>query len=208
MPQMMKTLSFSIVTHIPFLTEMAIGFGIYLICLLLFFRKKKPLHNFWLAILFIYLGALWGATISLSPPNMWHYSAKSTAFAIKQIQWVPFVSAGNILHNSIRIGNYKEFIRIVGGNFIMLMPLGVLIPLINPRFRLARMVLVAILVPVGIEGLQLVSNILMGNSVRTVEMEDVILNAAGCILAYLIFAGLRSLFQPKKKGKHYSAGRQ
>jgi glycopeptide antibiotics resistance protein len=194
-------LIFRIILRNPMIVAMAVGLIVYLICLILFFRHKKPLHNFYLALLFMYLAVVVSLTIFIPLPNMWHISAKSTAHAIASIEWIPFVSSANMLKNSIRINNYKEFIRIIGGNFILLMPLGVLVPLINPRFRLGRMIAVAVLVPVGIEGLQLLYNILIGSVIRSVQVEDVILNAAGCIIAYLIFAGLRNLFKPKRKGR-------
>jgi glycopeptide antibiotics resistance protein len=183
---------------------MAAGLIVYVICLIFFFNRKKPLQNFLLLVLFVYIGALVSLTMVIPMPNAWHISAKSTQWAIKQIDWVPFESAGNMLHNSIRIGKYKEFLRVVGGNFAMLMPLGILVPFINPRFKLGRMTALSLLVPIGIEGLQLLNNILSGTILRSVEVEDVILNAAGCLLAYLIFAGLRKLFKPKHKGRRYS----
>lgn len=183
---------------------MAAGLLVYFVCLPLFFRRKKPMQNFFLAILFMYLAVVFELTISIPLPQHWHINAKATAWAISQIDWIPFESAANILHNSIRIGSFKEFFRVIGGNFIMLMPLGILVPLINPRFRFGRMLALSILVPAGIEGLQLLGNILSGSATRNVEMEDVILNAAGCFFAYLIFAGLRGLFGPKHRGRHYS----
>ncbi len=204
MTKVIKNISFPSLPNVPFLPEIAAGLVLYLICLLLFFRHKKISQKIFLAVLFVYLAVVASLTIAVTPPSMWHISAKSTALAVKSIHWVPFESAGNMLHNSIAANNYKEFLRIVGGNFIMLIPLGILVPLINPRFRLGRMIAVAILVPVGIEGLQLLNNILMGAVIRSVEMEDVVLNAAGCIIGYLIFAGLQRLFKPKRKGHHYS----
>ena len=203
MTKAVNMIPFSFLFKSSLLNAAAVGLILYLICLVLFFRHKKPLQNFFLALLFIYLSAVASITISITMPNMWHISAKSTALAIKNIQWIPFLSAGNMLHNSIVIGSFKEFFRVIGGNLVMLMPLGILVPLINPRFRLGHMIAVAILVPTGIESLQLLGNILIGSVIRSVEMEDVILNATGCILAYLIFAGLRTLFVPKHRGRHY-----
>lgn len=208
MQNLFESFSIQFVLQIHYLAEMAAALVLYIICLFLFFRRKTPAQKFWLGVLFVYLGVIWGITVSLPLPNAWHINAKNTTFVLKNIQWIPFRSAGNILHNSFVTGNFKECFRVIGGNFIMLMPLGVLVPLCNSNFRIGRMVLVAILVPVGIEGLQLVGNILSGSAIRTVEMEDVVLNAAGCILAYLVFAGLRNLFRPKKKKKRYASARR
>ncbi len=189
---------------LPYLPAMGIGLILYVICYFLFFRRKKPLQKFCLALLFIYLAVVASLTVPAALPARWHATAKSVDLAWKSIQWIPFRSAGNMLRNSILSNNYKEFLHVIGGNFIMLMPLGILIPLINPRFRLGRMIAVAILVPVGIEGLQLLGNILVGSVIRSVEVEDVLLNALGCILAYLIFAGLRKLAQPKRRVRRRS----
>lgn len=196
---MSKTVFFSFLSRFGF--PLLAGLIVYILCFILFFRHKKPFQNFWLAILFLYLAVVIDLTIPITLPQL-HMNAKSTAWAVSQINWIPFQSAGNILKNSIRIGNFKEFFRVIGGNFVLLMPLGVLVPLINPRFRLGRMIAVSLLVPIGIEGLQLLHNILTGSVTRSVEMEDVVLNAAGCLLAYLIFAGLRKLFHPGRTAKH------
>jgi glycopeptide antibiotics resistance protein len=204
MSKIIKAGSFSSLAVHPVFVAMAVGLVLYFICLILFFRNKRPLQNFYLALLFIYLAVVAMLTVSIPLPGLWRISAKSTAYAISRIEWIPFVSSANILKNSIKIGNFKEFLRVIGGNFIMLMPLGILVPLINPRFRLGHMIAVAILVPVGIEGLQLLNNILLGAASRNVQVEDVIFNAAGCLLAYLIFAGFRRMFKPKRKARHVS----
>lgn len=179
------------------------AFILYLICLLLFFRRKGIGKNICIALLFLYTGALFSLTVPVVLPQYQHISDASTEWAIHSIEWVPFISASNIFHNAAASGNWKEFVRIIVGNFIALMPLAILVPLINPKFRFGRMLLLAILVPVCIEGLQLVGNILSGTVIRTVEVEDVILNASGCIFAYLIFAGIRKVHSPKHYGRHY-----
>ncbi len=199
MQQILKSGSYSVLIHNPVCIALAAGLVLYLICLFLFFHHKRPLQKFYLAILFLYLTVIAFLAITITPPGTWHPSAKATAQIIDKIEWVPFVSSANMLNHSIRTGNYNAFIRIIGGNFVVLMPLGVFLPLINPKFRLGRMTLVAILVPVGIESTQLICNILMGSAVRYVQVEDVILNGAGCLLAYVIFAGLHKRFKPKAR---------
>jgi glycopeptide antibiotics resistance protein len=204
MSKIIKTASFSSLIVHPVFVAMTAGLILYFICLILFFRHKRPLQNFFMALLFMYLAVVAMITISIPLPSLWHISAKSTKYVVSNIEWIPFVSSANMLKNSIRIGNFKEFLRVIGGNFVLLLPLGILVPLINPHFRLGRMIAVAILVPVGIEGLQLLNNILMGATIRNVQVEDVILNAAGCLIGYLIFAGLRNLFKPKRNARHIS----
>jgi glycopeptide antibiotics resistance protein len=201
MQQILKSITFSVLIHNHAYIALAVGLVLYLVCLFLFFRHKKPVQKFYLAILFLYLSVIASLTFTIMPLDTWHSSAKATAQIIGKIEWIPFVSSANMLKNSIRTGNYGAFIRIIVGNFVVLMPLGVFLPLINPKFRLGRMTVVSILVPVGIEGIQLIGNILMGSAVRYVQVEDVILNGTGCLLAYVVCAGVRSRFRPKTKAK-------
>ena len=75
---------------------MLAGLIVYVICLIFFFNRRKPLQNFLLLLLFVYIGALASLTMVIPMPSAWHISAKSTQWAIKQIAWVPFESAGNM----------------------------------------------------------------------------------------------------------------
>lgn len=184
------------------LVPAGLGLAVFFVFFLLFFRRNRPAKNILLAVLFLYLAIVASLTLSFSPPSLWRVSPKSTEWVVGNIVWVPFESAKNIFHNAVSADNMKEFFRVIGGNFVMLMPLGVLVPLISPRFRAGRMLLLSLFVPILIEGLQLLNNILMGAVLRSVETEDVLLNAAGCFLVYLIFAGLRRIFRPKYKAKH------
>jgi glycopeptide antibiotics resistance protein len=206
MPNFLKSFSVSSLIGNPVFIAAVVGLGLYLICLILFFRHKKRSQNFCLALLFMYMAVIAYLAVPIALPSQWHISAKSTAHAIRSIEWIPFTSSSNLLKNAVKSGNYKAFLYIIGGNFGVLMPLGILLPLGNPRFRLGRIAAVAVLVPIGIEGLQLVYNILVGSVVRYVQVEDVILNAAGCLIAYWIFTGLRRLFRPKSKSRRKQKG--
>jgi glycopeptide antibiotics resistance protein len=175
----------------------------YLICFVLFFRKKGPGRNIAIALLFLYAGILFALTVPVVMPARWHISPAATDWAIHSIGWVPFLSASNLLQNASASGNWTEFIRVIGGNVLVFLPLGILVPLVNPKFRFGRMLLLAILVPVCIESLQLAGNILSGTVIRTVETEDVILNAAGCLIGYLLYAGIHRARTPRHYAKHY-----
>lgn len=189
------------------LFTLGIGLAVYLLFYFLCFKKNKKSKNICLAILFLYLAVVASITLSFSPPSLWRVDPKSTSWVIGNINWVPFESARNIFHNAVSANNMKEFFRVVGGNFALLIPLGILVPLINPRFRLGRMAVLSLAVPICIEGIQLLNNILMGAVLRSVEVEDVLLNATGCFFAYLIFAGLRRMFQPRHKARHARSDR-
>lgn len=175
--------------------------GALLFLALWLFRFRRPLadgrkrRNALLCLLFLYCGAVCALTLRVTLPAGWRLTAENTARALASVRWLPFESAASIFRNSVAIGTMKYFIRIIGGNFVMLLPLGILLPLIWPRLRAWQMAVVAVLVPLCIECLQLVDNIL-GGMVRAVEMEDLVLNACGCLLGY----GFLSLFRLLRRG--------
>jgi glycopeptide antibiotics resistance protein len=84
----------------------------------------------------------------------------------------------------------------------MLMPLGLLVPLIFKRVRFLRMLLTAVIVSVFIETMQLLGNIIYGSPHRDVNIDDVIFNVSGCIIAYIVFAVFRKLFKPVNRRKN------
>lgn len=70
----------------------------------------------------------------------------------------------------------------VGGNLVLLMPLGVLLPVLSSRLRgTARLVVAVLLVSLGIEAAQ---GLLIEG--RSFDVDDVILNTAGAVLAYAL----------------------
>lgn len=169
---------------------------LYLICLLLFFRRTSPGKNVAIALLFLYAGAL----ISLSLPPAWTdgrlVTPASTEWAVHSVQWTPSLAFSGF-------GDWKTLLRSTGADFAVLMPLAVLVPLVNPKFRLGRMLVLSILVSACMEGLQLTGNILAGTAVHPVRADDVIWNVAGCMLVSLLFAGYRRFRSPRHTAKHY-----
>lgn len=76
----------------------------------------------------------------------------------------------------------KEAAIAIGGNLLLLAPLGVLLPMLSSRLRgPLRLTIIAALVSLGIETLQ--GLVISG---RTFDVDDIILNAAGVLLAYLV----------------------
>ena len=72
------------------------------------------------------------------------------------------------------------------GNLALLLPLGILLPLISHRFRtLKRVLLLALCLSVGIEASQFVLRF-FGN-LRAVDIDDVILNTLGACLGFAFY---------------------
>jgi len=83
------------------------------------------------------------------------------------------------------------------GNFIMLFPLGIYLPLLLKRLRrlsgFFAVLLIAFLVSLGIEVLQLAS------SYRSTDIDDLILNTMGACLGFVTYQLLKIIFSEKKK---------
>ena len=161
------------------------------------YRKHSLFQKFCYLLLYTYLGALISLTIPIILPGAWNISSGAAAYAFENINLIPFAASWEILKNCVLIDNYREFWRLIGGNFIMLMPLGILIPSIGRRFGAPQIFLTALFTSLGVELLQLCGNILHGGLIRTVEIDDVILNVLGCMAAYAVYCIAHRAFGAK-----------
>jgi len=90
---------------------------------------------------------------------------------------------------------YQTFGKQILGNFVMLLPLGIYVPLIYTSFRKAynffAVLLICFLVSVGIELLQLAT------SYRSADIDDVILNTLGGATGFIIYQLIKTIVSPK-----------
>lgn len=76
----------------------------------------------------------------------------------------------------------QEAARQIGGNLVLLAPLGILLPVVFPRLRsLSRIAIAAVLISAGVETVQ--GSFVPG---RAFDIDDVLLNVAGVLVAYLL----------------------
>jgi glycopeptide antibiotics resistance protein len=96
---------------------------------------------------------------------------------------VPMQTIGELLGRT----SSNEAIRQIGGNLGLLVPLGFLLPALLPRLRGWRVfALSALGVSVGIEAVQYLERA-SGLVARSVDVDDVILNASGALLGFLLY---------------------
>jgi glycopeptide antibiotics resistance protein len=83
------------------------------------------------------------------------------------------------------INRYDTLDKQVAGNFIMLLPLGIYLPLLHRKLRkisgFFAVLLISFLVSVGIETLQLAT------SYRSTDVDDIMLNTIGACLGFFIY---------------------
>jgi glycopeptide antibiotics resistance protein len=96
---------------------------------------------------------------------------------------VPMQTIGELLGRT----SSSQAVRQIGGNLGLLVPLGFLLPALLPRLRgWHAFALSALGVSVGIEAMQFLGRA-SGLVARSVDIDDVILNAAGALLGFLLY---------------------
>ena len=91
---------------------------------------------------------------------------------------------------------YQTLGKQIVGNFVMLLPLGIYLPLLYTRLRKAysffAVLLICFLVSVCIELLQLAT------SYRSTDIDDVILNTLGGGVGFIIYLLIKTIISPKR----------
>ena len=95
------------------------------------------------------------------------------------------------------INIYQTLSKQIMGNFVLLLPLGIYLPLMYRRLRTVYhfflVLLICFIVSVGIELLQLAT------SFRSTDIDDVLLNTLGGAIGFLIYQFIRAVVIPKNK---------
>ncbi|WML44558.1 VanZ family protein [Neobacillus sp. PS3-40] len=94
----------------------------------------------------------------------------------------------------------KLIVKNVGGNILMLMPLGFFMPILWGKFeRLENTIMIGFLVSLSVECLQFLELLLGLGMTRTVDIDDVICNVLGTFLGYFIYKLIITLLGKRKK---------
>lgn len=84
-------------------------------------------------------------------------------------------------------------------NFIMLAPLGVLLPIVYTTMKPRKIVMILILTPFTIEVIQALGSWIMQGRWKQADINDFLLNTAGAIIGYLVYLMITRLFPSFKK---------
>lgn len=142
-----------------------------------------------LAMLWVLLGvySLWAADLLFAPIAFDPRVIASQSWLRENISaWTNVVPCRTIAQLLAR-SSPDQAVRQIGGNLGLLLPLGLFGPVLVPRLRPMRgLLLAASLVSVGIETLQFVGS-LAGVIGRSVDIDDVILNVIGALLGWAVW---------------------
>ncbi|MEU6852556.1 VanZ family protein [Actinacidiphila alni] len=128
------------------------------------------------------------------------------AVALAKVTLVPSPSSDALIHTNLKPGdsirayldqpNVRDTVKQIGGNILLGVPFGILLPVLFPKARgLLRVVVLTALVMLLVETAQ--GAIVEG---RAFDIDDVILNTSGALIGYLLL-GLRlgRALHPRRK---------
>lgn len=89
---------------------------------------------------------------------------------------------------ALRRGPASGQFRLLIGNIVAFVPLGLLLPIVAPRARsLAAVFLAALALSAAIELGQLAVSLMIGFAYRSTDVDDIILNVLGAVIGYGAF---------------------
>ncbi|WP_349307970.1 MULTISPECIES: VanZ family protein [unclassified Streptomyces] len=114
------------------------------------------------------------------------------AVVLAKLTLQPSPASVKLIHTNLRPGDsirqyidqpaFRDTVKQIGGNLVLGVPFGILLPMLVPKARgLLRVVLVTALVMLMVETVQ--GAIVVG---RAFDIDDVILNTTGALIGYLL----------------------
>jgi len=176
----------------------AISFPIYLILLFIEKKRGEKLKTIMLHSLFyFYVVAVMGVTLFPLPIAQSVIEHGRRYNYLESNNFIPF----KFIYDSIITLSYDlnapfipfwssfaVVLRQVGGNILLTMPLGFLVPIIwKNRDTFIKTLIVGFWFSFGIEASQFLISLILGYTYRITDIDDIILNCTGCALGYLVY---------------------
>ncbi len=165
-------------------------FAIILIYEVISGKKQKVHHTagYWVlkAAFYIYVLLLVKVTIFPIPFQKSELEGLRRSFGEGfGMNFIPMKSIMNIANSNV---NLSTKFRQIAGNFILLFPLGLYLPLAKDRFRKAKEVFALLLISACfIEMVQFLIGRIIHYNYRVVDIDDVILNVCGGIVGFFVW---------------------
>ena len=169
---------------IVYLAPIYIGIGLY-INWVIHHKDQSLIHKTILFLFFFYVISV--IYLTLFPFLLDRASLETIqefGYQKGMINLIPFVSSMSM----------KQAIL----NFIMLVPLGTMMPIVYQSMKTKTIILILILTPLTIEVIQALGSWLLQGRWKQADINDFMLNAAGAIIGFIIYRALTKSF-PKLK---------
>ncbi len=107
---------------------------------------------------------------------------------LDKFNFIPFKILYKTYIQITKYSNYTHFLINIVGNICMFIPLGILLPLLNDKYKnLKSTVMFGCILSICIELIQIVLP-------RITDIDDVILNTLGTLIGYVIFVFMKNIF--------------
>src|SRR5574340_535671 len=143
-------------------------------------RKHGWLYCYLSALFYFYLLVLIRLTLFPIPILEGAESQQTAAHILSRINLIPF-NFGNLFELHPNVVRHQ-----LGGNILLTIPFGLVFPALV-KVRARAIPWLAILVGLAIETTQLLVSLAIGAAYRSVDINDILLNAVGVMVGYLIF---------------------
>ena len=100
---------------------------------------------------------------------------------------IPFMTVWNSLQNAVTYHTYFLELRNIGGNLVLLAPLGLYFHFIKRNLSIRKIIVSGFLISFLIEIIQLSISLSIGYSYRSFDIDDLLLNTLGFIFGYKAF---------------------
>lgn len=152
-----------------------------------FAKKRINLYKFLISVLLIiYIHLVIGITMF---PIIVGFSRQFETLPLSQrIKLLPFVDVIQV-SGQVSSGMYfKMLLKNIGGNILLFMPLGFLLPILYEKFNsFKKILLLGFFGSLCVELTQLLIGSIFPLTLKIADIDDLILNTLGCILGYLIY---------------------
>lgn len=152
---------------------------IYILILLMYFSKKFALKKIILhSLLYFYIIAVIGVTIFPLPIQR-NFIEDGIRSEHLNHNFVPFSSILAIWHNDSSV-----IIKQLGGNILLGIPLGILLPIIASTAKKSKIFMIGLAFFAGIELTQYIISKILGYTYRVADIDDIILNSIGFLIGF------------------------
>ena len=105
---------------------------------------------------------------------------------------IPFMTVVDSFKNAFTYNTYLLELKNIGGNLILLTPLGIYVHFIKRNLEMKNILILGFATAMVIELIQLSISLLLGYSYRSFDVDDLILNTIGFIIGYKSFTLIKN----------------
>ena len=172
----------------------AAGLVIMTVTVIIMLRKKYSYERVLAAsVMILYLTGV--ICLTFFPIDITHTVDPDFNVFEHNLKLIPF---STIIFDITR-GHLFYFLVQTGGNLIMTIPFGILLPVVYKAKKQSRYALIFFGFTFIIELTQFIIGASLGTFYRTADVDDIILNFTGAMLGYLLFRIIKKIYIRKKQ---------